>query len=145
MTVAVERRFECHPILVDERQSFLARRDHVVRFHAGHVHRQRLLESGSQRQHLESAGIGERRPVPVHESRESAGRVEHILARALEQMKRVGQQTLRPQLAHGLRQDGLHCRLRGDRHEGRRADVAVRRVDDAGAAVTASATAFAVS
>ena len=47
MTVAVERRFECHPILVDERQSFLARRDHVVRFHAGHVHRQRLLESGT--------------------------------------------------------------------------------------------------
>ena len=36
------------------------------------VHRQHLLEPGAEREHLEAAGIGERRARPVHERAESA-------------------------------------------------------------------------
>ena len=144
MQRTIERRFERHTILVHKCQTFLALGDHVVRLHAGHVHRQRLLEPGTQRKHLESARISERRPVPVHESAETARRVQNILARPFVQVERVGQQALRAQVLHRLRQHRLHRGLGGDRHERGRADIAVRGVDDAGAAVPCAAAPLAV-
>ena len=144
MQRAVERRFERHAVLVHEREPLLAFRDHVVRLHAGHVHGERLLEARAKRKHLESAGIGEGRSVPVHELRQSAGLVEHLLAGALVQVERVGQQALRAEVPHGFRQYGLHRGLGGHRYERRGVDVAVRGVDDAGAAVARATTALAV-
>ena len=141
---AVERRLERHAVLIHERQALLAFGDHVVGLHAGHVHRQRLLEPGAQREHLEPARIGERGPVPVHESAETARRVQNILAGALVEMERVRQQALRAQILHRLRQHRLHRGLRGHRHERGCADVAVRGVDDAGAAIACAAAALAV-
>ena len=141
---AVERRLERHAVLIHERQALLAFGDHVIRLHAGHVHRQRLLEPGAQREHLEPARIGERGPVPVHESAETARRVQNILAGALVEMERVRQQALRAQILHRLRQHRLHRGLRGHRHERGCADVAVRGVDDAGAAVACAAAPLAV-
>ena len=94
MCVTIQRRLECHAVLVHPGHAFLALGDDVVRLHAGHVHRQRLLEADAQRHDLETAGIGERGPIPVHETRQAAGRVQHVLARALEQVEGVGQQAL---------------------------------------------------
>ena len=45
---AVERRLERHTVLVHEREPLLAFRDHVVRFHAGDVHGERLLEARAE-------------------------------------------------------------------------------------------------
>ena len=84
MCVTIQRRLECHAVLVHPGHAFLALGDDVVRLHAGHVHRQRLLEADAQRHHLETAGIGERGPIPVHETRQAAGRVQHVLAGTLE-------------------------------------------------------------
>ena len=141
---AVERRLERYTVLVHEREPLLAFRDHVVRFHAGDVHGERLLEARAERQHLEAAGIGEGRAVPVHEFGESAGFVEHLLAGSFVQVERVGQQALRAKILHGFGQHGLHRGLRGHRHERRGVDVAVGGVDDAGAAVARAAAPLAV-
>ena len=141
---AVERRFERHAVLVHESEALLAFGNHVVRFHAGHVHGERLLEARAQRQHLESAGIREGRAVPVHELRQPAGCIKHILTRAFKQVERVRQQALRAKLLHGFRQNGFHRPLRGDWHERGRTNVAVRGVDDTGAPVPRAATPFAV-
>ena len=94
MCVTIQRRLERHAVLVHPGHALLALGDDVVRLHAGHVHCQRLLEADAQRHHLETARIGERGPIPVHETRQAAGRVQHVLARALEQVEGVGQQAL---------------------------------------------------
>ena len=146
---AVERRLERYTVLVHEREPLLAFRDHVVRFHAGDVHGlghegERLLEARAERQHLEAAGIGEGRAVPVHELRQSAGLIEHLLAGAFVQVERVGQQALRAKILHGFGQHGLHRGLRGHRHERRGVDVAVGGVDDAGASVARAAAPLAI-
>ena len=94
MCVTIQRRLERHAVLIHPGHALLALGDDVVRLHAGHVHCQRLLEADAQRHHLETARIGERGPIPVHETRQAAGRVQHVLARALEQVEGVGQQAL---------------------------------------------------
>ncbi len=142
--VAVEWGFERHAVLVHEREAFLAFGDHLIGLHARHVHGERLFEARAERQHLEAAGIGERRTVPVHEFGEAARFVKHLLAGTLEQVERVGQQALRAEVLHGFRKHGLHRGLSGDRYERRCVDVAVWRVDDAGTAVARTAAAFAV-
>ena len=141
---AVERGFERDAVLIHEGESLLAFGNHIIRLHAGHVHRQRLLEARAQRQHLEPARIRERRAIPVHELRQPAGRVKHVLTRTLEQMERVRQQALRTKLLHGFRQDGFHRALRGDRHKGRRMNIAMRGMDDAGAPIPRASASFAV-
>ena len=138
--VTVQRRFERHAVLVHPCHAFLAFGDDVVRLHAGYIHRQRLLESDAQRHHLESARIGERRAVPIHKARQPAGCVEHILTRAFKQVEGVGQQALRAQLLHLLGQHGLHRGLRAHRYKCGRANVAVRRMDNAGAPVAGAVT-----
>ena len=141
---AVERRLERDAVLVHERHALLAFGNHVVGLHALHIHRQRLLEARAERKHLESTGVGESRAVPVHELRETARLVKHVLTGALVQVERVRQQTLCAELGHRFRQHGLHCTLRGHRHECRRLDVAVWRVQNAGATIAGAAFALAV-
>ena len=97
------------------------------------VHGEHLLEAGAERQHLEAAAVGERRPVPVHERAESAGLVDDVGAGLQVQVVGVGQNRLRAKLFHRLRQHGLDGGLGADGDERRRVDVAVRRADHAGA------------
>lgn len=64
---------------------------------------------------------------------------QHVLARALEQVEGGGWPagTVRLDVLPALLgQHGLHRGLRAHRHEGRRANIAVGRVNDAGAAVS---------
>ena len=141
MLVAVQRRFEGYAVLVYKGQAFFAIGDHVIGFEAGDVHRQRFLEAGAERKDLESSGIGVGRTVPIHEPRKSTGGVKRFGAGALEQMEGIGQQALGAQLLHLLGQHAFHGGLRADRHERRCANVAVRGVDDAGAAVSGAVAA----
>ena len=78
----VQVRLERHPVVVDGGQPVLAGRDDVVGLHPVDVHRQHLLEPDAQRQHLEAAGVGERRPRPVHERAETAAPARRCPGRA---------------------------------------------------------------
>ena len=86
-----------------------------------------------QRHHLEAAGIGQDRPLPVHEFVQAAQPRDALRAGPQHQVIGVAENDVGAGLAHGLRQHRLHRRRRADRHEGGRADVAARRCDHAGA------------
>ena len=129
----VQVRPERHPVVVDHRQPLLTGRDDVVGLDPLGVHGQHLAESRPQRQHLESAAVGERRPRPVHECAEAARRVDDVRSGLQIEVIGVGQHRLGPELRHGLGQDGFHRRLGPHRDERRGADLAVRGADDAGA------------
>ena len=74
---------------------FLPGRDDVVGLHAVDVHRQHLLEPGAEREHLEAAGVGERRARPVHERPETAGLLDDVGSGLQVQVVGVGQHGLR--------------------------------------------------
>ena len=130
-TVQVRR--EGHAVIIDAGQSFLALGDDVVGLHAVDVHREHLAEPGAQRQHLESAAVGESRARPVHECAQPACLFDDVGAGLQVQVVRVGQNSLCAKLFHGFRHDSLHGGLGADRDEGRGVDVAVRCSDDTGA------------
>ena len=114
-------------LVVDDGQPVLAWRDDVVGRDAGGVHGERLLEAGAQAQHLEPAGVGERRPGPVHEAAETTGLLDDVGARLQVQVVGVRQQGLGAELTHRLREHRLDGGLRPDRDESGSADVTVRR------------------
>ena len=120
-------------VVVDAGQPLLALGDDVVGLDALGVHREHLAEAGAQRQHLESAAVGERRARPVHERAQTARLVDDVGAGLQVQVVGVGQNSLCAKLFHGFRQDGLDGGLGADGDEGRGVDVAVRGSDDAGA------------
>ena len=64
---------------------------------------------------------------------EPAELLDHVLARPQVQVVRVPEDHVRPELAHLVRVEALDGRLRPDRHERRRGDLAVGGADDAGA------------
>ena len=130
----VQVRAERHAVVVDVGQPFLALGDDVVGLDAVGVHRQHLLEAGTQRQHLEPAAVGEGRSRPVHERAQSACLVDDVGARLQVQVVGVGQNRLCTKLFHGLGQHGLDGGLGADGDERRRVDVTVRGSDHAGAA-----------
>ena len=130
---AVEVGDERHAVVVDMGQPLLALGDDVVGLHPVGVHREHLAKTRAQRQHLEPAAVGERRPRPVHERAESAGVVDDVGAGLQVEVVGVGQHGLRAEFAHGLWQHRFDRRLGADRDERRGLDVAVRGVDDAGA------------
>lgn len=99
-----------------------------------------FLEACAERKHLETAGIGEGRTVPVHEFGKAAGFVEHLFAGAFIQVKRVGQQALRAEVLHGFGQNGFHRGLRGHGHERWSVNIAVGGVNDAGATISCAAS-----
>ncbi|MPM47030.1 hypothetical protein SDC9_93738 [bioreactor metagenome] len=127
--IAVEVGEEGHPVLVDERPPRLALGDHVVVLQAGGVHRQDLLEPGTEAHHLEAPGIGEGRPRPVHEGAESTGLVDDVGARLQIQVVRVRQHRLGTELLDLAGRDRLHRGLGTDRHERRGPDLPVRGAD----------------
>ena len=78
-----------------------------------------------ERKHLESAGVGEDRPVPAHEFVQSAGLFHERFARAKVKVIGVGEDYLGAGFLH---LHGGHCLHRGvgsDRHENRSFDDAV--------------------
>src|SRR5690606_18758943 len=94
---------------------------------------------GSQGEHLETTGVREDRPVPVHERVEPSERAYDLVAGAEMQVVRVGQQ-------HGgsgglkvARIERLHRCERPDGHERRSEHLAVRRPEAAGASAAARA------
>ena len=144
--VPVQVRLEPDAVLVHMRQPLLAGGHGVVRtghVHGGHV--DDLLEARAEAHHLESAGVRERRPVPVHERAETAGRVQDFRARLQVQVVRIGQQSLRAELLHGFGQHGFDRGFGPDGDERGRLDLAVRCGDGAGAAQEVAAPAAAVT
>ncbi len=87
----------------------------------------------AQREDLEPAGVGEDRPVPRHEAVQAAEVADQLVAGAEVQVVRVAEQDLRAEVAHLVRVERLDGPLRPDRHEDRRAHLAVRGAQHAGA------------
>ena len=128
---AVDVRAESHAVLVDERVALFALGDDVVFLHAGDVHREGLFKACAEAEHLESAGVGVCRAVPVGELCQPAGLVDDFLAGLQVQVVRVRQHRLRAGGSHLLGRERLHGRFRADRNERRRSNIAMRGVDGA--------------
>ncbi|MNT34611.1 hypothetical protein D3C72_1706050 [compost metagenome] len=89
-----------------------------------------LAELG-QRHDLEAAAIGEDRPLPIHEVMQPAQACHPLGARPQHQVIGIAEQDICASLPHLVRIHGLDCARRAHRHEGRRLDIAARRVDAA--------------
>ena len=83
-------------------------------------------------EHLEPAGVGDDRPVPAHEGVQPAEARDQLVARIEEQVERVPQHHVVAERRDLGGEQALDGRLRGQRDEGRRADLAVGRAQDAG-------------
>ena len=138
VSVPGEVGLEPDAVVVDVGQALLAGGDGVVGAlplgRAGALHVDDLLEARAEAHHLEAARVREGRPGPVHERAEAAGLVQEVVTGLQVQVIRVGQQRLRAEVLHRLRQHRLDRGLRGHRDERRRLDPPVRRGDDARAA-----------
>jgi hypothetical protein len=89
------------------------------------------LAQRRQGHHLKAAGVGQDRPLPIHEFVQAPQPRNALGAWPQHQVIGVAQQDIGAGLAHTLRQhrlDGARC---SNRHEGRRADVAARGADHA--------------
>jgi hypothetical protein len=95
-----------------------------------------VLVHGAQRgerEHLEAAGVGEDRPVPLHELVQSAELAHEVVAGTQMQVIRVGEDHLRVHRAQVVGVERLDRGERPHRHERRRVDDAVRRAEPRGA------------
>ena len=126
----VEVRDEGDTVIVDMRQALLSLRDDVVGLNPVDVLHQHLAEPRSQRHDLEPAAVGKRRAGPIHECPEPTGLGDDIRTRLQVKVIGVGQDRLRAEITHGLRQHRLHRRFGSDCDECRGADIAVQGVDD---------------
>src|SRR5699024_3978823 len=138
--VAVDEGAEGDAVVVDVGQALLALGDVVVlpgggasRLPAGELAREHLAEAGAQAHHLEAAGVGVGGAGPVHEGTQAAGLVDQVVPGLEVEVVGVGQQRLRPEVAHRLRQHRLDRGLGADGDEGRRGDLPVRGADHPGA------------
>ncbi len=97
-----------------------------------------LVDRG-EREHLKAAGVGEDRAIPRREAVQTARRLDHLEARAQVQVVRVAEDDPRVDRRRAQPVGGHRLDRAGgaDGHEHRRRDVAVRRVEDAGARVPA--------
>ena len=77
------------------------------------------LAAVGQREHLETAGVGQNRAIPAREAVQAAVVGDHVQARAQVQMEGIAEDDLRTQRADLLRQDALHRAIGAHRHEGR--------------------------
>ena len=85
-----------------------------------------ILRRLSQAEHLEAAGVGEDRPLPVHEAVQPAMRAHDFGARPQHQMEGVAQHDLRAEALELLGRHRLDGAVGAHGHEGRRLDDAVR-------------------
>ena len=89
-----------------------------------------------QAHHLIAARIGEDRAIPAHEAMQPAEPRDALGAGAQHQMIGVAEDDVGAAGTHIGRLHRLDRRRRADRHEGRGADIAARRMDDAGAGLS---------
>ena len=80
---------------------------------------------------LEAAGVGEDRPVPLHELMKSAELADDVDAGTHGEVIGVGEHDMCPNLLERLREDALDRPLRAHGHEDRRGHVAMGGVEDA--------------
>ena len=80
------------------------------------AHRARMR----QRENLKSAGVGEHRALPTHESMDAARAAKHFGSRPQQEMVSISEQDLRARILERLWELRLHRGLRADRHEERR-------------------------
>lgn len=86
---------------------------------------------------LEAARVGEDGAIPAHEAVDAAEFPKHLGAGAEQQMVGVGEQALGAEDAETVGGHVLHRRLRADRHEYRRAHLAVCGEESSGAGARA--------
>ena len=86
----------------------------------------------AQAENLESAGIGEYRPVPRHELVQAAEVSDQLVARPEIEVVRVGEDERGAHFAQLARLYGLDRRLRADRSENRRGQGAMRCLERTG-------------
>ena len=93
----------------------------------GEVHALFLdLAHGAQAEHLEATGIGEDRPLPLHEVVQIAMFLDHLHPRAQPQVEGVAENDLRADPLDVTRQHALDRAIGTHRHEGRGLDHATR-------------------
>ena len=91
----------------------------------------RQLEELLVREDLETARVGEDGAAPAHEPVDAAHALHEVGAGTLREMVKVVEQDLRPHALKSLGKQALDRRFGSHRHEDRRGDVAVRRVEHA--------------
>ncbi len=84
----------------------------------------------AQREDLVAARIGQDRAVPAHEAVEPAELGDQLVAGPEEEVVGVAEDDVRAERPHLVGVERLDRRLRPDRHERRRRDVAVRGAED---------------
>ena len=87
----------------------------------------------SKGKNLEPAAVRQDRTIPVHEPMEPASLFHDLVTRPQIQMIGVGQNDLSPHLLHLFRAHGFHSCLGTHRHEHRRLNISVWRMDHAAA------------
>lgn len=84
-----------------------------------------------QAEDLETAGIGQDRPLPAHEAMQAAHALHHFDARTQHQVEGIGEHDLGTGLFQRRRIHALHRPVGADGHEGRGVDDAARQFDPA--------------
>ena len=90
----------------------------------------RDLAQIAEAEHLEPAAVREDCTIPVHELVQAARLADELHTGPQEQMIRIRENDASTEILELIRRNALHRRLRADRHENRRLEAAVRRVDD---------------
>ena len=83
----------------------------------------------AQTENLESAAVRKNRLVPVHELVQTACLLHDVVARSQIEVVRVAQDDLGTHLFNLFRAHGLYCGRSSNRHEYRRLNIAVWRMD----------------
>ena len=104
----------------------------------GHTFVRDAIDPG-QREDLESPGVREDRPVPVHEPAETTSLLDHLRARSKIEMVGISKQDAGSQPLEVFGRKALHGPLRANRHEagGRKLAVAQPECPGPGPAVRA--------
>src|SRR5256714_10838387 len=85
-----------------------------------------VLAQLREEENLETAAVGQDRPIPIHETMKPAKFPDHLESWPNEQMISVPENNLRLELDQLAGADRFHAALRPDRHVGGRLDHAVR-------------------
>ena len=134
----VELHADVAPQLLRDGHIVLGRPEHVGAVVVGCNEAHTLvgeLDGVGVAEHLKAAGVGEDGAVPVHELMQAAHLSNEVGTRTHGEVVGVGEHDLRAQVADRLPRDALDRGTRAHRHKDGRLDVAVRRVQHAGAGV----------
>ncbi len=96
----------------------------------------------AHREHLKAAGVGDDRPVPVHEPVQSAEALDQLSTGVEHQVKRVAQHHVVAEILDLYRQQSLDGGLGGKWREGRCANIAVGGAQPSGAGISGAVAHF---